>query len=133
MATNVEIIRDALGLLGVLSEVEEASAEQGAHGLRVMNELLEQWQADGVRVGQWPQTDLSATSPLAGNVLAAVKANLALALGPYYGKALAPTEMMRAGGLYQKLVRDAVNAELEPADMGHLPGAYGDLDILTDS
>ncbi len=133
MATNVEILRDALGLLGVLRETEQPSAEQGEHALRILNEMLEQWQAEGVRIGQWPQSDLNATSPLASNALPCVKASLAVALSPYYGVPLAPTEIVRAERLYRLLVRDAVNAEIEPADMSHLPGVYQDWDILTDS
>jgi hypothetical protein len=133
MATNLEIVRDALGLLGVLRETEQPSADQGEHALRVLNEMLEQWQAEGVRVGQWPQSDLNATSPLAANTLPCVKAWLAIALSPYYGVALPPTEMGRAERLYRLLVRDAVNAEIEPADMSHLPGVYQDWDIQTDS
>ncbi len=131
MATNVEVIRDALGLLGVLREAEQPSADQGEHGLRILNEMLEQWQADGVRIGQWPQIDLNATSPLAANTLACVKASLAIALSPYYGTQVAPTEIVRAERLYRILVRDAVNAEIQPADMSHLPGVYSDWDIVT--
>ena len=131
MATNLQIIRDSLGLLGVLRETETPSAEQGEHGLRIMNELLEQWQAEGVRIGQWPQQDINATSPLPSNALAAVKANLALALSPYYGVMLGATEMVRAERLYRVLVRNAVVADLEPAAMDHLPGAYQNWDITT--
>lgn len=133
MATNNEIIRDALGLLGVLRETESPSAEQGDHGLRILNELLEQWAGEGIEIGQWPQTDVNDTSPLDIRVLSAVKANLAVALSPYYGIAVAPTEMERAGRLYRHLLRDVAVNRLQEADMTHLPGVYGDWNILTGS
>ena len=125
MATNLQIIRDALAILGVLSEIEQASAEQGEHGLRILNEVLEEWQADGVAVGQWPQGDINAESPLAQSTLPAIKYALGAALGPYYGLALKPDDVARAERYYSRLVRDAVIAKLEPADMSHLGGQMG--------
>ncbi|MFM2115592.1 MAG: hypothetical protein RI908_1333, partial [Actinomycetota bacterium] len=41
MATNLEIITDALRELNVISEIDTPSAEQGAHALRKLNDLLE--------------------------------------------------------------------------------------------
>lgn len=133
MTTNTLIIRDALGLLGVLNEIETPSAEQGAHGLRVMNEMLEEWNADGIRVGQWPQSDITAQSPIAQSALSAVKYQLAAALGPYYGKQLPGDAVARGERLYGRLVREAAVAAHEEADTSHLPGAGGSWNILTDS
>ncbi len=131
MSTNLTIIRDALGLLGVLAEVETPSAEQGEHGLRILNEMMEQWRVDGVEVGQWPQNSVNDESPLGQYTLPAVKYQLAAALGPYYGKRLLPEDVARGERLYTQLVRDAMVAKMEPASMTHLPGVYSDWDILT--
>lgn len=136
MATNTEILRDALGLLGVLNEMETVSAEQGALGLRVLNEMMEEWRADGVNVGQWPQSDLTATSPLSQAVLPAVKYQLAAALGPHFGLRLGPDDVARGERYYSRLVRDAQVQLLTSADMSHL--AWGESDgsdwnIETDS
>ena len=86
MVTNSDVIRDALGLIGVLNEIQDPSAEQGAHGLRVLNDMVNDWEANGISLQWFDQTDTTAECPLSGSVLGAVKRNLALELAPYYGR-----------------------------------------------
>lgn len=56
MATNAAIIADALRLLGVLTETQTLSAEQGADGLVTLNDLLEEWSEHGIEVGYFAQS-----------------------------------------------------------------------------
>jgi hypothetical protein len=66
--TNLEIITAALRLLGVIAETETPSAEQGATGLAVLNDMLEDWSGREIEVGQWPQTELDAEFPGESNI-----------------------------------------------------------------
>jgi hypothetical protein len=87
MSTNLQIISDALLDLGVINESETPSAEQGSHALRVLNQMLEAWEEEGVRLGWCEQTDTSADAPLPPYALRGVTAALALELAPSYGGA----------------------------------------------
>lgn len=132
MATNIELIRDALGLVGILNELQQPSANQSDHGLRILNEMLEEWASDGINVGQWPQTDVDAESPVPLGTIPAVKYNLAAALGPYYGVSLSPADTQRAERFYGRLVRDTVLANRVEADLtGKVPGSVEYSNILT--
>jgi hypothetical protein len=70
MSTNLQII----------NESETPSAEQGSHALRVLNQMLEAWEEEGVRLGWCEQTDTSADAPLPPYALRGVTAALALEL-----------------------------------------------------
>ena len=130
MATNLAIIKASLQMLGVLNEVETPSAEQGQLGLTVLNDLLEDWSGQEIDIGQWPQTDLAAEFPGAPNTEGAVKANLAIWLAPYYAVGVSPPVVAMASSGFNRLLRDAMVAQLEAADMSHMPGLSDTTSIL---
>lgn len=130
MATNNDVIKEALSILGVISEVDSVSAEQGQNGLSVMNDMLNEWAADSIDVGYYQQTDLNADSPVYSDALQAVKYNLALALANYYQKEPSLPAIMLADRGYKRLLRDAMNARLNEADMTHMPGVNYHYNIL---
>jgi hypothetical protein len=125
MATNLDIIRAALQTLGVLPEAKEPSAEQAAHALEVLNDFLEDWSASGIDVGQWPQTDLTASFPAASDVQLTAKAHLAVQLAPYYERPIHPVTAGQAQKGYARLLRIAVLAQLEPVSTDHMPVGEG--------
>lgn len=133
--TNIDLIRDALGLIAVLSEVEAPSAEQGEHGLRVLNQMMEQWEEEGIALQYHAQTDTTETFPCPPYTEAGVTAHLALRLAPSYG-ATASIELIAMADIgYSTILRKSINKAMEPADMTHLPqgeGRWGsDESILT--
>lgn len=135
MSTNLEIIGDALGLIGVLSEGETASAEQGEHGLRILNDLLAEWAANGIDVGYFPQVSTTEDFPGSYTVRAAVKHGLAVALAPHYRVQIDPVLGALAGSYYSRLLREAVKANMVESNMDHLPsgqGWGGQYDIVND-
>lgn len=126
MATsNSQIIQDALGLLGVLQETEVMSAEQGAHGLRVLNELMADWEQDGIDLQFYEQTTLADTTPVPDHAILATKYYLAMALAPYYARPVSPEFVALGDKYYSRLVRDAMTEQLRPVDMSHLPVGEG--------
>jgi len=130
MATNLDLIRGALAHLGVLNEVEQPSPEQAADGLTSLNDLLEDWSADGIEVGQYPQTDLSAEYPGPSNTVPTVKALLAIFMSSQYERAVPAAVGMIATHGYDRLLREAVRAELGVADVSRkLPRGEGDGDV----
>lgn len=132
---NLEVIQDALGLIGVNAEGAPVTAEQGEHGLRVMNNLLAEWAADGVDVGHFPQVATGEDFPGDNSVALAVQYNMALTMAPTYGKQVDPVVVGLAGRFYARLVRDAVIALAEPvsSSLPRSEGQFGGYSILTDN
>ena len=125
--TNLDIISDALLDLGVINESETPSAEQGSHALRVLNQLLEAWEEEGVRLGWCEQTDTSEDAPLYPYALRGVTAALAVELAPSYGGAASITPALTAkldAGM-ALINRKAALKNLKPLDMTNMPAAEG--------
>lgn len=119
--SHVDLIRDALGLLGVLRETQTPTAEQSAHGLRVLNEMMADWEADEIDLGFVPATSLADTLTVDDVAISVVKFNLAHHLAPYYGRQTPAEVLARAVYGYNRLRRNAIKGQLAPADMTHLP------------
>jgi hypothetical protein len=81
----LQIVTEAFQIAGIVDETEAPSAEQGQNGLTVLNDMLANEAADGLRLGWWPQTALSNTAPLRDQDIYGVKLMLAIALAPRYG------------------------------------------------
>lgn len=122
MATNADIIADALRLLGVLAETQTLSAEQGADGLLTLNDLLTEWEAQGIHLGHYTQTSLADEFPGEVSCFAAVKYNLAVHLAPHYAVKVRPEVGALAGNFYRRLLAVAVYDRLPEQDMTGLPG-----------
>jgi len=132
MATNLDLIRGALTHLGVLTEVEQPSAEQAADGLTVLNDLLEDWAGEGIEVGQYPQTDLSEDYPGPSTTVPTVKAMLAVYLASHYERPVPPTVGMIASRGYDRLIRDTVRAQIGEADTSRkLPRGDGQCPVAS--
>lgn len=123
MATNIQIISDALLDLGVINESETPSAEQGSHALRKLNEMLEAWEEDGVRLGWCEQTDTSADSPLYPYAIRGVVASLAVELAPSYGGAasITPALSVKLEQGMALIYRKAALKNLKPLRMTNMP------------
>lgn len=119
--SHVDLIRDALGLLGVLRETQTPTAEQGAHGLRVLNEMMADWEIDEVDVGFVPATSLADTLTVDDGVVTCVKHGLAHALAPYYGRQTPPVVLERFITTYNRLVRNAIISQNEEVSLAHIP------------
>lgn len=131
---NIDLITSALRQLGVLSEVEDPSPEQAATALEVMNDFLEEWSADGIDIGQWPQTELQGEFPGDRSSEHVVKNNLCVYLAPHFERQPHPVTVAAAQAGYARLLRDAVKDRLKPVDVSHLPMGAGQStgNILTD-
>jgi hypothetical protein len=136
MSTNLQIINDALLDLGVINESETPSAEQGSHALRVLNQMLEAWEEEGVRLGWCEQTDTSDDAPLPPYAFRGVTAALALELAPSYGGAASasPALMMKFESGMALINRKAALKNLQPirAAIAQGEGAGYGYDIIND-
>jgi hypothetical protein len=114
--SNVNLVNDALRLIGVLPEGQTASAEQGEIALRTATDLVDEWSDDGIIVTWEPNPQLSGECPLVGTELNAVKYALAVKLCPQYGRDPSGPLAMLANNAVQRLVRQQIVRGLEPSE-----------------
>jgi hypothetical protein len=125
MATNGEVIGDSLRELGVLGETETLSPEQGLHGLRQLNHMVESWTEDGIELGYFAQSATADECPLPIWALRVAKLSLTVELAPAYGVAISPAPAAKVNDAYTQLVRKTLVENAQPASMDHMPTGAG--------
>jgi hypothetical protein len=121
LSTNSEIISDALSLIGIISETEGLTPLQGRLCLRVMNDLLAEWDNRGINVGHFPQTDTTAQFPANADIHLAIKNNLAVRLAPHFQRQPPPVVIAEAVTTFDRLLRGVMVDRMYPVDMSHMP------------
>jgi hypothetical protein len=133
MTTNIEIIGDALKLLGVIGESQEPNPHQGAIGLRRLNQMVELWTEDGIELGWFAQTLTTADAPLPKWAELGVTSKLAQYMQPLYPtSSLEPAVFDDSLNGYGVILRKVTVENAPVADMSHMPagsGSGGDFDI----
>lgn len=122
--TNNDLIADSLREIGVITEIQTPSAEQGAHSLRKFNQLMAEYGAlDGFDlILQWfEQTSLSDACPLADDLRGGVTALLATRLAPNYGASVSIELAAAAAAGHDHLCRLAVKAALQAHTLVNRP------------
>jgi hypothetical protein len=122
--SNLTIINDALSLIGVLPEGQDATAEQGSDGLRAMNDMLAEWALNGTDIGYFPQTETGEDFPCDYRLSEVVKYNLAVRLCGFYNRPIPQDVGFIAGNGKSALVRRLIVSGQQPADP-ILPAAEG--------
>jgi hypothetical protein len=110
----VELITDSLRIVGILSEIDTASAEQGAIGVTRLNDLMASLAEDGIDLGYAPLTDSTDDVLLPLGHVGAVKYMLGLLLCVDYGVDPQPMCVDRASSGYERLLRQAIHAQMQP-------------------
>lgn len=132
--TNADLIADSLRELNVISEIATPSAEQYAHALRKLNQLLAKWLEDGIEFGYYPQTSPSDICPIPDYAELGVTLNLAAAVASNYQATISPELGVNAENAYATILRTAMNARLPVNTMLTRPCGAGDgyfIDITT--
>lgn len=121
MVTAIEMIADAFRLANIINEIEAPSAEQGVQGLRSLNQMMGQWDRDGIKLGWHVVPELDDPLPLDPQDERAVKFNLAVELSGEYGLEPMPWVSKNAIDTYAALAK-AHRFTVE-SDLSHLPTA----------
>jgi hypothetical protein len=119
--TGNELVEPALRLLGVLDEIQNASAEQSSTGLVVLNDMMADLSGDGVDLGYAPQSDPAVDNGMNIESRQALKFMLAVCLSPIYTKPITPVIAAEATMGRNKLLRDAIYQTRQPSTMTHAP------------
>ena len=125
--TNLELITFALRILNVIDEVSGPSPEQTSLAMTVLNDMMANYDADGLRVGWWPQTMsmLTSTCPLQDRDIRDVKILLAEELAMHFGIELTPTLVSEAEYSYKCIAKRSI--EYFESDLTGLPFSQGGL------
>lgn len=116
---NLTLITDSYRIINVIDELEAPSAAQANLGLSVMNDMLANEAADGLRLGYYPQTSLAASCPLRDQDLYGVKLMLAKKLALRFGIAITDENMkIEMAESYRQLVKRAIR--YTESDLGEL-------------
>ena len=138
MATNLEVIEQALRDINVINEVESASDEQGQTGLQKLNQMMALWKISSRDVGYFAQSDTSATIPIPDWTEEAVTSSLSLLLAPKYGASISIEQATLIEHSVNAITREIISNNMTNTDMSHLPIGSGHYygnrrHILTDS
>lgn len=113
-----DVLTSALGLLGVLREGESVSAEQGADGLIVFNDLVASLREQDIDLPIPPMAGTTTALTINEGDAQTLKALMAVNLSPNYpGRQLNPVVIANASAGYQRWQRDAINRSLQPKQM----------------
>jgi hypothetical protein len=126
MSTNLQIIEDALRDINVISEIESASPEQGQHGLRKLNQMMEASKEMGVDIGWFSQTLTTATAPIPDWAELGITAGLSIAMAPKYGASISVEIASIADTFTSMIQRKIISERMKNADMSHMPTGEGD-------
>jgi hypothetical protein len=103
----IDLITDVCRLVNLIDDNESPPAEMGIKCLHILNEMMSDAQADGIRMGWYPiaDADIATDAPIQEQDLRAVKACLALEVCPYFG--VEPLQQLKdnAGDAYAKLAK----------------------------
>jgi hypothetical protein len=118
--TALQMVTDALRLANVIDIIQSPSAEQSTSALRFMNQLLADWEVDGIRLG-WRNIDtLTETLSLDTADERGVKYNLAVELCGDYGIDADPVVVAIANQTFSRFAKSS--AQQVVADLSGLPG-----------
>jgi hypothetical protein len=123
MTTALTMITDAYVLSNVLMRGEVPDAEQGSSGLRVLNQMMGQWDRDGIALGWYQVAALADTLPLDFQDEQAVKYNLAVTFAGEEGIEPTPYVSQTARKTFAGLAK-AHRLRVE-SQLDHLPQPSG--------
>ena len=129
--TNLELITGALRKLNVINEIETPSAEQGAKCLEALNDMMEQWEENDIKLQYFAQSQTSATFPCPAYANTGVRAALAIRVAVDFGATVSIELAAEYDSGYSTICRKNVIRQLEEASMAHLPGRRSRYNIIT--
>lgn len=103
--TAIDMITDSLRAANVIDQNQTPTAEMGVSGLRLLNQMMGQWDTDGIRLGWVVVENLSDVLPLRLQDERAVKFNFAVELSGEYGLDPLPRVAQIASDTYGALAK----------------------------
>lgn len=119
--TNLQVMQDALRLVGVIHQIQTPSNEDAQDALRRLNDMMLNWKrVHGIDLGFWPQTSTTADIPIDDEYFEVVTLQLAKNLALHWGVSLTPEASARAAELWTGLMSQF--SAPSGARLSHVPG-----------
>src|SRR5689334_18271872 len=119
----LEVVTDALRNIGVLGVTDTPDAEQGADGVRKLNELMSSLAEDGIDLGYAQSSSTADTIVLPLGSVSTIKALLSLRMAPLYGADIPVAISDSASSGYQRMLVQAINSSMLPTRLNMAGGA----------
>lgn len=107
--TVVDFITDVFRQLGIVSEIETPSAEQGQDAVTKLNDMMAELEVDGIVLGYNPKATSAEDIVVPDGDKAGLKAMLGTRLCESYGLPIPPLMGALADGWYKRSLRDALH------------------------
>jgi len=134
MATNTQVIDQALGAIGVVTAGGTATTADAATGLIDLNNMMTQWEYSDKNFNWFVQDTAGDVAPIPDWALEGVIANLAVKMAATFLVPISGELALKASEGANMITRTLMNLNLEPSDMSHMPsGRDSGRNILTDS
>lgn len=117
-------------MLGVIAEGATPTPEQGETMLAVLNDMMEDLAADGIDLAFNPQNSTTDTLSIPEGHKQAIKYLLAVHAAPHFEMDIPPSVAAIAQNGYSRLLRLAVQSNMQARDFDHLPMSRRRLNIL---
>lgn len=117
----LDFLTDAYFISGITSETEVPSAEQGAKGVIVLNDIMASLAEDGIDLGYAPIASTGDTISLPLGAVEGLKALTAVKLCSRYGVQIPQVAGADAERCYYRLLGQAVSLQIERAQSNTLP------------
>lgn len=114
MAKASEVIQSALLNLNVSAAESGIEAAEAQGAIEMLNDLMTEWDADGIPLGYTLISDLGDTVTVPDSALRGIKYNLALALAPQYRDNVPPVLVELASRTKSTIIKQVVNVPRAP-------------------
>jgi hypothetical protein len=122
--TNADFFTAVLQDVGILTESDRSpNAEQGIKGLMLMNDMMFEWESQGIDLQYSEQHSTTDDCPIDVRDRQVIRANLAVRWVDMYGGTLKPVTASLASTGYDRLCRDAVLATQIEKKLDNMPHA----------
>ena len=131
MLTVNDVLTQALREIRVIRATQTLGADQLSDGITYLNQMMADFEADGIELGWYPVTQGSDTLRIEAKNDIGVMFNLAVLLAGQYGAPLQQTTVAKANRTFRRLERSTI--ELVEVDLSDLPrGRRQNYNIATD-
>lgn len=117
--TALELITQALRLANIIDQIQAPPAEMGQQARTTMNQMVADWERDGIRIGWAPVAALDDELPIEDADERALKYNLAVELCGEYGLDPSADVSRIRDDTYNRLAKSSADEVV--ADLSGLP------------
>ena len=130
MTTKLDIVKSALGEIGLATYVFDATPEELQDLMNRLNRIAAMWDGLGIRTGYNFGADINAESGLPDTVVLSFEMNLAVSIAPTFGKVLSAETKRAAKLAYNAMLTTLSSIPRVPRNPRMPIGTGAKLDVM---